>query len=345
MTSYGEDWDRFASRHLGDWQGRSLAITVPQGALISASSYRLSSPSTALSKTNASSLLLTSTLSADVRPAPAPAPFLLRYNLEKFHCFPDGAYSADHTLLEIPHLLPAASSLAHHAIEFALPVSATERIRCFLLYDAARALHALLFLEEVRSALFDTRPPLALTSLVGEWQGQCEIFRHDPDDNRSVGFAAKPAAKSPTRRAARNYSEDDLPAELKNPSGGEHGLFKTKTVVRYGWDPAKGTVRRATVLADMQGNELGRSVVYGAIHAAQTGLFDVARFESNTENESIFVALPNACFVMAPRRRVLGVSAVAELACLITPSFRRRLTRIYGRSSVASETLSSESLV
>ncbi|CDF32655.1 unnamed protein product [Chondrus crispus] len=213
-----------------------------------------------------------------------------------------------------------------------------------MLYDSARVLHAVLLLEEVRAGLFDTRAPLALTSLVGEWKGQCETFRHLAADSHPLGFAAKPSAKSPSRRAARHYSEEDLPPELKNPSSGPDGLLKTKTVVQFGWDPGAGTVRRATVLTDMQGNELGRSVVYGAIMPDQNGLFDVATFESNTENESVFVALPNACFVMAPAKRVRGITAVGELGCLITPGFRRRLVRIYGKSSVVSETLSSESL-
>lgn len=344
MSSYGDDWDRFSSRHLGDWQGRSLAISVADGSLVSATSYRLSSQSVTLSKTNESSLLLTWTLENESEDAALSTNMLLRYNLEKFHCFPDGSYSADHTLLEMAHLLPNAHRVAHHAIEFALPVSATERIRCFMLYNKARNLENVLLLEEVRSGLFDTREPLALTSLVGEWKGQCETFRHEVENDRPIGFHSKPAGKSPTRRARRVYSEDDLPSQLKNPSGGEDGLLKTKTSVHFGWDPAKGVVRRATMLTDMQGNELGRSVVYGSVSAENGGLFDIARFESNTANESVFVALNNACFAMAPMKRVRGVPAAGELGCLITPGFRRRLVRIYGKNTVASETLSSESL-
>lgn len=343
MTSFGEDWDRFASRHLGEWFGRSLAISVSNGALINALPYHLSSQSVSLSQTNPSSLLLSCTVtSSDDSNS---AQLLIRYNLNKFHCFTDGSYSADHTLIDLSLLLPPQHRIAQYAIEFALPVSATERVRCFMIYNKLRELDAIILLEEVRSSLFDTREPLAFTSLVGEWRGQSETFRHRDENDSPQGFAARGKPSSPSRRARRSYSEEDLPSELKNPSGSDDGLLRTKTVVQYGWDPVKGTVRRATVLSDMQDNELGRSVIYGQVDSNSDCLFDITRFGQNSANETLFFALNNGCFVMSPMRRVRGVPATGELGCLITAGFRRRLARTYGKTTVASETLASESLL
>jgi hypothetical protein len=38
MGDYGKSWDRFISRHLGDWTGRSLAVTA--GAKLIATTVR-----------------------------------------------------------------------------------------------------------------------------------------------------------------------------------------------------------------------------------------------------------------------------------------------------------------
>lgn len=346
MTNFGEDWDRFSSRHLGEWHGRAIALSIPDASLLCSTNYRASSSSVTLSRANPSSLLLKWIIQREsIDTAANSSEVILRYNLDKFHCFPDGSYSADHALVELPLILPDMHLIAQHAIEIALPVSATERIRSFMLYDESRVLHTVLILEEVRSGMFDTREPLALTSLVGEWKGLSETFRHEKEDRRVVGFDPKKGTNSPTRRARRKYSEEDLPSQLKNPSGGNDGLIRTKSSVRFGWDPTNGTIRRSTVLSDMQDHELGRSVVYGAVDTEAKGLFDIARFESNTATETLFIALNNGCFVTAPVKRVRGISATAELGCLITPGFRRRLVRMYGKYSVVSETLSSESLV
>lgn len=346
MANLGEDWDKFSSRHLGEWHGRATALSIPNASLLCATNYRLSSSPTSLSRTNPSSLLLKWIIQLESTDANTKSSeSILRYNLDKFHCFPDGSYSADHALVELPLILPDTHRVAQHAIEITLPVSATERTRCFMLYDESRMLRTVLLLEEVRSGMFDTREPLALTSLVGEWKGLSETFRHEEENMRSVGFGPKKDVKSPTRRARREYPEEDLPSQLKNPSGGKDGLIRTKSSVRFGWDPANDTIRRTTVLCDMQDHELGRSVVYGAADAEARGLFDIARFESNTATETLFIALNNACFVTAPIKRVRGITVIAELGCLITPGFRRRLVRMYGKSGVVSETLSSESLV
>lgn len=346
MASFGDDWERFASRHLGDWHARSLAVSVADGSLVSSASFHLSSKSPTRSQTNPSSLLLPWSVTCDDLDGGrgrVASELHLRYNLAKLHVFTDGTYSADHSLVELGSILPPGHDFAHFAIEFALPASSTERVRAFLLYDESRVLTSLLLLEEARSGLFDTREPLAVSSLVGSWCGISETFRHNAEDDRGVGFGLQ-NLPSPSRRARRAYDEEDLPSELKNPSGGEDGLLKTKSSIQFGWDPIKGTVRRATVLSDMQDHELGRSVIYGALDSNTGGLFDFIRFESNTATESVLAALNNACFVMAPMKRVRGVPASGELGCHIAPGFRRRLLRIYGKTSVASETLASESL-
>lgn len=346
MASYGDDWERFSSRHLGHWHARSLAISVADGSVISSASFRLSSHAPVQSQTNPSSLLLPWSVLHDTSNSHSPdsetAELHLRYNLDKLHVFADGTYSADHSLLELCSILPSTHSCVPYAIEFALPASATERVRAFLLYDDNRTLTALLLLEEARSGLFDTRAPLAISSLVGHWAGISETFRHDAASPGGGGFARK--TPSPSKRARRVYDENDLPEQLKNASGGGDGLMKTKSAVQFGWDPIKGTVRRATVLSDMQNYPLGRSVIYGALDSNDGGLFDFIRFESRGASESLLAALNNGCFIMAPVKRVRGVPASGELACHITPGFRRRVLRIYGKTTVASETLASESL-
>ena len=210
-----------------------------------------------------------------------------------------------------------------------MTVSASERVRVFLLYDNQRNLSSVVLLEEVRAGLFDTRAPVALTSLVGEWRGQAETFRHPSPQSRPLDSA--------------KYSPDDLPPQLKNPSSTGDGLLRTATTVSFAWDPAKATVRRATILRDMSDNQLGSSVVYGLVDEA--GMFDIARFDTHSSSESLLLTLTNACFISAPIKRIRGVSASAELACLVTPTFRRRILRIYGTNSVVSDTLASESLI
>ena len=349
MPYLGEDWDRFSSRHLGEWHGKSLALSAKDGSLIKARNYILQSNEPSLSRTNPSSVILPCTIwdtgnEDDIQQNPQKEELSIRYNLEKLHCFAEGSYSADHSILDLSFFLSPSHGVIQAAIEFSLPISATERTRSFLLYNKDRVLTTILLLEEARSGLYDTREPLALSSLVGEWKGQSETFRHEDEERQTIGFGTKPASKSPTRRARRDYSEDDLPAELKNPSGSNDGLLRTKTLVLFGWDPTEGTVRRSTVLWDMQDHELGRSVVYGNVESHESSLFDLVRFENNTESESTMMVLTNGCFVMGPNRRARGVSTFGELGCLITPAFRRRLVRMYGKQSVSSETLTSESL-
>lgn len=337
MTSFGSDWHRFADRHLGNWQGRAMLVN-PSAKPLHSVDYSISCSAVSPSTTNRSVLLLETTISTDQSNRQSKPS--LRYDLSAFHVFLDGAYSAEHTLLDLPLLLPPEYNLLQSAIELALPVSATERVRSFLLYDKHRTLVAILLLEEVRSHLFDTRAPLALTSLVGEWRGQSETFRHTSRAARPAGFGSP---TSPTARAKRVYSHEDVPDELKHPSSTDDGLLKTNTLVRFGWDPPTKTVRRATDIQDMQNNHLGRSVVYGVID--ESGLFDVARFDSSTPSETLLIALNNACFVAAPLNRVQGVPISAELGCLVTAGFRRRIVRMYGPKSVASETLTSETLL
>lgn len=338
MTEFGGDWDRFENHHLGEWHGRSLALSA-QAQLLLSCQYLLQSTTIIRSKTNPENVHLTFQVQlTDSEPA-EPVSASIRYNLSSFHVFADGTYSSDHSFPEIPLLVPEDHAQPQSGIQFTLPISSTERVRCFLLYDAQRNLQTVLLLEEVRASLFDTRQPLALTSLVGKWCGQAETFRHETDSKRAVGFGK---SNSPTSRAKRQYSDEDLPQQLKNPSGSDDGLLKTKTTVNFGWYPSSGKLRRSTVLQDMQDHELLHTVTHGA--AQDCGLFDCAVFDQGTPSETIMLILSNACFVLAPMKRVRGVSVAAELGCLITPGFRRRITRMYGRSVVASETLASESM-
>lgn len=344
MESFGADWDRFTARHLGDWHGRALALSPRDGSLLRACSYQLVTDSVALSRTNRSAVHVAASV---VPEGAAPQPLLTRYNLDTFHCFADGSFSAEHFLLGLQAFLPPGSPASSSAVELALPLSASERVRCFMLYDGTAELTAVVLLEEARAGMFDSREPLCLSALLGEWRGRSETFRHsDENAGAAVGFGSTTKRfDSPTaRRGHSSYSDEDLPNELKNPSSGEDGLLKTQTQVSFGWNPSEGTVRRATVLSDMSGNELGSTVSYGTVHSEQAGLFDLIRFAPDTADEAVSIAMSNSCWLTAPRKRVRGVASSCELGCLVTAGYRRRLARVYGKTSVASETLSAESL-
>lgn len=345
MTDYGEDWDRYAARNLGLWHGRALVVS-PSAEIIHATSYTLSSEKVNPSISNPSILQVCSVLeSSSLLPTKLDnCNLLTRYDLNSFHCFADSTFSADHSLLHMPGLLPTSCDVAHTAIEFCIPLSATDRARCFLMYNAERHLTEIVLLEEARAAMFDTREPVALTTLIGDWHGLSETFRHEPLYDSGRGFAkGGKSIKSPTYRAKKKYSKQDLPEQLKNPSSSDDGLLRTKSTVCLGWDPANGTLRRSTLLHDMQQNELGRSVIYGSVNEKAV-MFDMAQFENGTPHESLLVTLNNGCFIMAPIKRARGVPVFAEFGCLVTPSFRRRVVRMYGRTDVISETLAAESL-
>ncbi len=326
---HGQDWARFCARHLGDWDGRCVVVVASTGALEGVHEYQLTSKGVSMSKSNPSSALINYALS-DGRI------LTLRYDVRNFHVFADGSYTADHYVLDLSAVtgLPTATPFA---VEAALPLSASERVRAFLLYDDTRALTHIALLEEAVGGLFDTRAPLSLTALVGEWRGPRETFRHS--STRGFGDA------SPTTRARTPYSEEDLPRQLKDPSGAPDGTLRTQGAVRWGWDPVADTVRRATVVSDMRGKVLQNLTLYGRREALPGAMFDVVRFGgAGDPDESVLLALNNGCYVQAPLRRARGVPAAAELCCLVTPAFRRCVKRVYGREGVASETLSSESM-
>lgn len=307
-------------------------VCASTGKLTGSREYALRSAGVTMSRANPSSALVKYSL-------PEGHELTLRYNVSGFHVFADGSYSADHFVLDLSPLTGLETGSTPFAVEAALPLSATERVRAFLLYDDSRSLTHIALLEEAIDGLFDTREPLSLTALVGEWRGPRETFRHE-DLPRGFG-----AAISPTARARTPYTPDELPRELQDSSAAADGTIRTQGAVRWGWDPAADTVRRSTVVSDMRGNELENLALYGRCEAVPGAMFDLIRFGTPGDpDESILLALNNGCYVQAPLRRARGVPAAAELCCLITPAFRRCVRRVYGRKGVASETLSSESM-
>jgi Domain of unknown function (DUF3598) len=342
----GPSWDRFLSSHLGDWTGRSLALS-PTGALIHTQAYTLSTSSVAPTKSNPSAILVAADLSADG--ADGSDTMDTRYDADSLFVFEDGSYTHSHRLLATPRILPRDERVPF-VIEHALSLSATERVRCFLAYTAENALDAVVILEETRQGLFENRPPLAFTSLVGEWRGQAETLqRPPPRPGQFTGFGrGRAAAGTLPRPAARpRFSQDDLPDALKHPSGkATDGLVRLKTVVSYGWDPRQrggvdlGRLRRTTKLIDMAGDELGQSIVYGSVVAEAGSLFDSVR----CSDDSVMLMLSNASWVSAPLSRARGKSTTSELGCLVTAACRRRITRTDAKWGVASESLVTESL-
>lgn len=151
----GPSWDRFVSSHLGDWAGRSLALS-PAGRLLRSEAYALSTTSVAPLKSNPAFVLVSATVTADGADPTAARAMDARYDAADLHVFDDGSYTAKHRLLALPHL-PDGTPAAPVAIEHTLSLSATERARVFLAYDADGALDSVVLLEEARHGLFEVR--------------------------------------------------------------------------------------------------------------------------------------------------------------------------------------------
>jgi hypothetical protein len=261
-----------------------------------------------------------------------------RYDTSSFFVFEDGSYSADMRLLTLSSLLPESSTVPF-AIEHALPVSATERVRVFLIYDAFDQLQTVVHCEETREGLFENRTPLAFTSLLGDWCGQAETLHRTSSTSNVPGSSFGAKRQKPLPRPP-SFSKEDLPDELKHSSAGKDGLMRLQTSVSYRWDPSGNAVRRTTALADMSGQELGTSIIYGRISQEIGALFDLIRCSDN----SIIVPLPSGCYVSAPLSKARGVPASSELGCLITPNYRRRCARTYSTTGLASEMIATESM-
>lgn len=348
MADQGPSWERFCNRNLGKWTGRSIALHGDSARLVCSREYTLSTESLSPLKSNSDFMLLNAKLDVNASGAhgesglSADSAISVRYDANSLWVFEDGSYTSDTRLLSLSCILPR-DSVIPFAIEHSLSLSATERVRAFLTYDADDHLETVVILEEAREGLFENRAPLAFTSLVGNWNGQAEAFRRPSVLPSSRGFGPskrQPGANAPQAGLPQQeHSQEDLPDELKHGSAGKEGLMRMKTSVSYGWDPQTGSVRRSTFFSDMQNVELGRSTLYGKIQDDEGGLFDVIRCSDN----SVIVTLSNGCYVSAPRNRARGIPASSELGCLITPHFRRRCVRTYAAHGLASELLASES--
>jgi Domain of unknown function (DUF3598) len=392
MGDHGKSWDRFISRHLGDWTGRSLAVTA--GAkLISAQSYHLSTSSVAPSKANPSYILLSADItpcedgpidpSADSAVGPkewqTAQQIASRYDIDSMFVFEDGSFTSDSRLLSLGRLLPREAGAIPFAIELALMLSATERVRVFIVYDSQSKLESICLAEETREGLFENRPPLAFTSLVGAWNGISETLHRPNVKTPFSGFgkANRMSAAQPVTGIGNTYSKEDLPPELRAGSAGKDGLLRLKSSQVFSWDPTHDSVRRVrllrlpyridsisncctllltrvssrlsflflafcktTVLRDMSEVELGSSTVYGKVDAESGSMFDLVTCSDNT----LLLALSNGCYVSAPVLRARGIASTSEFGCLVTPNLRRRISRTYSDKGLASESLVTEAL-
>lgn len=353
MEDLSPSWNRFCGTQLGKWSGRAVVISA-SGGLVHSGTYTVSTTSVSPSRSNSSFRIL----ALETRSPPdsdSAATAEIRYDTEDLHVFDDGSYTASHRLLSLPYALPKSSRAIPLAIEHVLVLSATERMRVFLTYDTTDAFVSAVVLEEARESLFENRPPLAFTSILGEWSGVAESLQrvYGSDGGKAGsgrrpfrgGFGASASSRSGGSRMGdvspfSEYSEEDLPPELQHPSRkADNGLMRFRTLVKYGWDPSSDTLRRTTTLTDMQGVELGMSTVYGEVVAEDGALFDIVK----CSDDSIVLTLSNGCWVSAPLSRARGVPGTSELGCLVTPSARRRCTRTYGVKGLASETLVTES--
>lgn len=336
----GKSWDRFISNSLGSWTGRCLSVS-PEGNLLSSLAYTLSTTGIKPTRSNPSSVLVSATLTAANS---APTSLDLRYDTSSLYVFPDGSFTSTHRLQSLAPLLPAPAA-ADLCIEHVLILSATERVRAFANYATDGTLLSVVLLEEVRADLFENRDPLSLTALLGEWGGEAEALqrpRGGGGGGSGFGGGAGIGEANAAAKSAARYSKDDLPDALQHPSrSAAEGLVRFRTKVGYQWDPAAGRLRRTTALADLQGEELGASTVYGKVEAAEGALFDVV----NCSDETFLFTLSNSCFLSVPARRGKGSVTTSELGCLVTPHCRRRIQRTNAKWGVASESLVTESRV
>lgn len=339
MSGKNSSWDRYCERHLGQWHGRAVHMSCADARLLAAKTYQFTTTSVTRSRANSNVLVVNASLGVEPRghgkeTSNQATDFSLRYDTESLFVFDDGSYTAESRFLDLPGLLPDATPVPF-AIEHALVVSVSERVRVYSIYDSDQQLSSMLLLEEARDGLFENREPLAITSLVGEWTGQAETYCRPRTSRAGKGFGPGPAEET-----RMEYSKEDLPPELKHASSSKNGLMRIQTQILYGWNPASNLIRRTTKLSDMSGNELGSSIVYGSIAQDGGGMFDLVRFSDG----SVMVALPNGCYACAAPKRARGVPATSEVGCLITPRLRRRCARTYAAWGLASETVAQEGL-
>jgi hypothetical protein len=215
----------------------------------------MSTTSVAPSKANPSYIILTADVRVDHNGSPSSSllkvdgakhhQMMERYDTDSFWVFEDGSFTSETRLLSLGELLPRATGAIPFAIELALTLSATERVRVFLVYDKDSKLESVCLVEETREGLFENRPPLAFTSLVGTWTGQSETLHRPTMNTPFSGFGKSNRRRPPVPvSTASMYSEDELPPELRAGSAGKDGLLRLKSSQVFGWDPSHNSVRR-----------------------------------------------------------------------------------------------------
>eukprot|EP00188_Purpureofilum_apyrenoidigerum_P002556 Plantae.Rhodophyta-Purpureofilum_apyrenoidigerum.ctg26238.p1 GENE.Plantae.Rhodophyta-Purpureofilum_apyrenoidigerum.ctg26238~~Plantae.Rhodophyta-Purpureofilum_apyrenoidigerum.ctg26238.p1 ORF type:complete len:292 (-),score=41.77 Plantae.Rhodophyta-Purpureofilum_apyrenoidigerum.ctg26238:303-1178(-) len=159
MNSY-DAWNRFSSRHLGNWSGRSTHVDVRTMDQVRLDSYAWEITEQTKARTE---VRVTGSMTGDNWS------WELKYNVgaSGFFIFEDGSYCAQHEILEIADGPPSRL-----VVELCLTVSVTERLRCFMLYDFESMLRRVILVNEVKDELWEERNPSTLVSLVGRWQGR-----------------------------------------------------------------------------------------------------------------------------------------------------------------------------
>jgi len=160
-----EAWERFKGRHMGKWSGRSTHVDVRTMAQVRLDEYSWSMSDATFSNRD---VRVTGTMSGDGWD------WKVAYNIgmPSFYVFEDGSYCAEHEMLEVADI-----PISRLAVEMCLTISATERLRSFLLYDFESILRRVFLLHEVQDDLWEDRYPTSLLSLVGKWRGETKSAR------------------------------------------------------------------------------------------------------------------------------------------------------------------------
>lgn len=158
-------WKRFSERHLGDWYGRSTHVDVRtmEQVRLDAYTWKMGDATIAPYEVRLSGCMTGNGWTSEVN---------YRVGSPGFYVFEDGSYCVQHEMLELNDV-----PLARLAVELCITVTATERVRCFLLYDFESILRRAVLLNEVKEELWEERNQLSLLSLVGRWRGSTTSAR------------------------------------------------------------------------------------------------------------------------------------------------------------------------
>ncbi|KAA8496594.1 hypothetical protein FVE85_0323 [Porphyridium purpureum] len=341
----GESLSRLKEQWAGVWHGRATQWSAATGSCITADSARFEYVvSNARVEQNDSGDDALTRVSGEITTGAGEQSrhaFTLRYNCEDVFVFSDGgSFSSEHWMFEgYPYGPRGASAgfLTTMAIEHCVSLSATERFRCFVCYDAAKCLERIVLCEEVRDACWENRDPLSIVSLLGTWQGQARMKRSKVAGSGFMNFdlistfgwdgeaAVRRSQKMQARLSDALISEKSASdAQQKRPKvpATVDEILRLNNVSQGAAKQEEPTI--TTTYGEYDGNN--RIILGSAPHT------------------HVMYLLSHGAYVVSPASLDLNVPWNSEFALHLSEDNRKRVVRLYTKDNVpASDVLSVES--